>query len=211
MCAGTTPGSRTVGPSGLDHPRVRGDDAKRIEESVDLIGPPPRTRGRHYAQRRHRPARRITPSARGRQLETRREAFTPWTTPAGAGTTWSPSTTRSTRRDHSRVRGNEVGMGIELIPHLGLPSRARGRPGVRVGHLAVRRTIPACAGRPAADHWQHVGGGATPAGAGTTTERCHRRCSRRDHPRGCGEDDQRARWRSTRSSDHPACAGTTIC
>ena len=70
-CAGTTTGARFVGADFTEHPRVRGDDASRLDTVRMPSGTPPRARGRR--------ARRRT--AEGRTGNT----------PACAGTTRDPS------------------------------------------------------------------------------------------------------------------------
>ncbi len=74
------------------------------------------------------------PHARGRHLETRREPFTPRTTPACAGTISRPRYRRRNRSDHPRERGDDMPTIPNGASFIGSTPRARGRrqgPGVR--------------------------------------------------------------------------------
>src|SRR5690606_38543806 len=125
-CAGTTFRPAPAPPAPAEHPRVRGDDERRLSAAPAVRGTPPRARGRrrdklvcHVAQRN---------------------------TPACAGTTCSGRWWRPLSTEHPRVRGDDV---VNWPPDggvVGTPPRARGR---RRGHGprdGLQRNTPACAG-----------------------------------------------------------------
>ena len=233
-CAGTSAGASGRGRCARAHPRVRGDVLDVIDRINLGKGSPPRARGRrrpastansglrsppraHPRVRGDVPQRAHVqvcvpgspPRARGRPRRATSRQPAAGLTPACAGTSWVPARWVRTSRAHPRVRG-DVGRGDRPRDRaLGSPPRARGR---RFG----------CAGG-------HVGGGLTPACAGTSPGCSRAAPRRRAHPRVRGDvkvyghgqvlvvgSPPRARGRPRCDRPHqpgqgltPACAGTS--
>ena len=172
---------------GRDHPRVRGEEASKNDPLVVVGGSPPRARGReaqHLAVPQHAGI-----------------------TPACAGKRRLPGPEGLRRRDHPRVRGEELKRTRRVGWGRGSPPRARGRDGIQEVGTRSFGITPACAGK-RRTHW----------------ESCWQV---QDHPRVRGEERShdscvllelgsppRARGRDGRRSERrpaagitPACAG----
>ena len=147
-CAGTTPPPTCPQARTTEHPRVRGDDTTESNPYAIHIGTPPRARGRRRCARR-------CGTWRGN-------------TPACAGTTPSGSQTAPGRREHPRVRGDDV----RVIRFSGVP------PG----------TPPRARGRPEIVRWEAGEPGNTPACAGTTYDAANPLAGVEEHPRVRGDD-----------------------
>ena len=189
-CAGKTRASRTSRASRRDHPRMRGEDASSRPMRPHASGSPPHARGR--------PTYR-TPASSSSRI-----------TPACAGKTRASRTSRASRRDHPRMRGEDKKLEYGENSARGSPPHARGRQEVGVRREQRPRITPACAGKTSR-------GRRGPQG---TT----------DHPRMRGEDmlsriprdfatgsppHARGRQERDRSADElrgitPACAGKTF-
>ena len=108
------------------------------------------------------------PHARGRQLRDRRQNRLRRITPACAGKTQAGRKSRSARRDHPRMRGEDYAQMKKGVESPGSPPHARGR-------------------RPRAQHRSYVLR-ITPACAGETRPLAERFSRNTDHPRMRGED-----------------------
>ena len=87
--------------------------------------------------------------------------------PAEAGSTLSTSARPLLTRDHPRGCGEHLTDNLKGDVEQGLSPRMRGAQRIPVG-------LP-------------LGSGIIPADAGSTLKRIYHTCSKRDHPRGCGE------------------------
>ncbi len=105
---------------------MRGEQRRNPETGWPSSGPSPRARGA------------------GRQRGARE--FGGGTIPACAGSRTPQMRGRSSRRDHPRVRGEQLRSGDDTGTHTGPSPRARGADGVPTWSVIVTRTIPACAG-----------------------------------------------------------------
>ena len=129
------------------------------------------------------------PHARGRPDSAAQWADQPRITPACAGKTSAPSSTRRSSRDHPRMRGEDQIPCIPLFDDEGSPPHARGR----------RRSL-----------WFVLGfGGITPACAGKTLDGVSGGTITADHPRMRGEDRPARPPASANQRITPACAGKT--
>ena len=110
-----------------DHPRMRGEDGRSRPRWVRTSGSPPHARGRLRRVARHCDVNGITPAC--------------------AGKTRVRSPSSADRRDHPRMRGEDVDAVPIFAEHGGSPPHARGRPDL-VRNLVYERGItPACAGK----------------------------------------------------------------
>ena len=172
-----------------DHPRVCGENPRRLAPLKSARGSPPRMRGK-LASRLLAPACvRITP--------------------AYAGKTRGKSTCRTWWTDHPRVCGENIACCIKRGLHCGSPPRMRGKPCSARQPLPSVRITPAYAGKTllscplplaAADHPRACGENQhqsasflflhriTPAHAGKTTLVLNEHLIPADHPRACGEN-----------------------
>ncbi len=210
--AGTTRPTPRSPRGRSEHPRACGDDDLQRPELVPLGGTPPRVRGRRWRPARwcrrtgntparagttypygprtvrvrehpracgddaHRvvdlePRRGTPPRVRGRLdplLDAERRDRN---TPARAGTTWTSTGPTRTTTEHPRACGDDARSVSTRSSTAGTPPRVRGRH--PRGRLAA------------------VGGGNTPARAGTTQCSHHPLDLRREHPRACGDDPMR--------------------
>jgi len=198
----------------LDHPRLRGEHAKRRNNGEVFAGSPPPARGAHIGRVGIRVGDRITPAC--------------------AGSTPSPRSRGSTEPDHPRLRGEHTRTGTGTRSCTGSPPPARGAHLGEGDGKGDGRITPACAGstpltvyrsRGAPDHprlrGEHqlgvvghgVGSGSpppargapaapeggalpvriTPACAGSTRRRLRTVPARTDHPRLRGEHQRAGR------------------
>ena len=167
-CAGKTHVLEVSGRYYRDHPRMRGEDG-----FIDLmirydVGSPPHARGRPPARARRLLRAGITPAcagktprfsgvtcglvgspphARGRRSQTAERRCDDGITPACAGKTLSLSTCARRKRDHPRMRGEDVDNRRAIAPIVGSPPHARGRPYDVAGLPQRQRITPACAGK----------------------------------------------------------------
>ena len=65
-CAGKTRALRSSTPRRRDHPRMRGEDQKAVEQRVDAKGSPPHARGRLSVKKGDLVMNRITPACAGK-------------------------------------------------------------------------------------------------------------------------------------------------
>ncbi len=171
--AGTAPSTTSSPGATADHPRSRGDGLQRHPERVREAGSP-RSRGDGTAVViAATSAAGSPPLARGRHDGRAVGGGRLRITPARAGTATSPTPGPRVRTDHPRSRGDGAAMASTTRPIGGSPPLARGRP-----RLLLRPTL---------------GGGITPARAGTAWRRRTLRWRTRDHPRSRGDG---ANWRS---------------
>ena len=145
--AGTSSLAARSGRWTRNHPRRRGDFGFFLGRGQGAAESPPQARGLRS----------------GWPVSTLRRGITP----AGAGTSHPGRTTRSTRRNHPRRRGDFYD-GAQRLEHIGeSPPQARGLP----------RGVPGRGGRP----------GITPAGAGTSSTGKPKSSATRNHPRRRGD------------------------
>ena len=124
--AGTTATAGRRDPTAGEDPRGCGDDTTYEGETLDMVGRPPRVRGR---------PRRDDVAERGHRK-----------TPAGAGTTGRSSRSTPGRREDPRGCGDDLLMASHVARSSGRPPRVRGRPrSGLLGHPGQRKT-PAGAG-----------------------------------------------------------------
>ena len=145
--AGSTPRSIRVIQDRQDHPRIRGEHA---------LDPTARSGGRGSS-----------PHTRGAQIGGHRRAATRRIIPAYAGSTRSAPGTRSSYRDHPRIRGEHANFPYTVFRACGSSPHTRG-----------------------ARHERGQGGvdaGIIPAYAGSTPIELRPQRGRRDHPRIRGE------------------------
>ena len=183
-----------VSPSFSDHPRVCGENHSPLPCEPELLGSPPRVRGKlgHIA----------------------RDSVCDGITPACAGKTQSVMWRRRAKRDHPRVCGENAISPRHAHRRAGSPPRVRGKPVTATVSVTATGITPACAGKTtvtftlSAPFWDHPrvcgenrvtihmrdggqgspprvrgkpGGlhragqsaGITPACAGKTSRRCH--------------------------------------
>src|SRR5690349_7975728 len=105
---------------------MRGEHKGAPSTSYTAPGSPPHARG--------------APGARWVKLTTVR------ITPACAGSTTTPTATRSETEDHPRMRGEHTFAGIPPDPQFGSPPHARGALSALFAGVTVGRITPACAG-----------------------------------------------------------------
>ena len=173
-------------------PACAGKTSANSTRCASCPGSPPHARGRQYATASSSNIYRITPAcagktgspphargrpggspphARGRPLVIPRLDPLRGITPACAGKTEQHPTTRHTRRDHPRMRGEDVRtLNVDGEPW-GSPPHARGRRRLVSVGVPYLRITPACAGKTRSPP-------PTPA-------------NRMDHPRMRGEDGER--------------------
>ena len=126
-CAGKTRSRRRAAFSIRDHPRVCGENAKIMLNSLYGKGSPPRVRGK-----RLKAAITVVPIG---------------ITPACAGKTCPSRATRAASRDHPRVCGeNWDGEGM-ADKRSGSPPRVRGKHFENRREFRLARITPACAGK----------------------------------------------------------------
>ena len=134
-------------PRPWDHPRACGEKTARRSTTSFFSGSPPRMRGKDWRKRRKEYQRRITP--------------------AYAGKSPSPCSSRQGSRDHPRVCGEKRRLLGPDLPGLGSPPRMRGKVNKDNAKIGFSGITPAYAGKrtapPSAPHGY------------------------RDHPRVCGE------------------------
>ena len=92
-------------------------------------------------------------------------------TPAGAGKTSSMSLTSTPTEDHPRRCGENPGRAGLYLCRIGSPPQVRGKLRTKTPIIIVVRI--------------------TPAGAGKTNVKNSQLCNHRDHPRRCGENENR--------------------
>ncbi len=112
------------------------------------------------------------PHARGRRPACRASSRTDGITPACAGKTNASISDRPSRRDHPRMRGEDLHVAENDGGVRGSPPHARGRLGNTHSLRSCQRITPACAGK--------------------TTTHLAGATGRRDHPRMRGEDRERS-------------------
>ena len=126
-CAGKTSYARSYAASGMDHPRMRGEDNDRSFCSCRHVGSPPHARGR---------------------LEWHNLPDTiPGITPACAGKTPMRTLAKLHLKDHPRMRGEDIPLKSMWKPIAGSPPHARGRHTIFRRVSALARITPACAGK----------------------------------------------------------------
>ncbi len=108
------------------HPRVRGEQGRRVDILQVRQGPSPRARG--AGEGLHRPVRRVG------------------SIPACAGSRGQPAEDDRTQRVHPRVRGEQIGPRLYLLHVTGPSPHARGAVPCSPESASGRGSIPACAG-----------------------------------------------------------------
>ena len=148
-CAGKTGCGLPNCTGSRDHPRMRGEDGLRVPDHPHVDGSPPHARGRLKAVHEETKDGGITPACAGKTI---------------------PRIGRCLpRRDHPRMRGEDVCVCDGGLFGLGSPPHARGRPKLERPRVLRRRITPACAGKTPPLSWLPVLGGITPACAGKTS------------------------------------------
>ena len=169
-----------------DHPRVCGEKGADVGEKIDLMGSPPRVRGKAVDTVGEDRPQGITPACAGKSMLNRSAAVRFW--------------------DHPRVCGEKVRRAALLFSSLGSPPRVRGKDGFSVKLDNAQGITPACAGKstftatcPESGSPPRVRGkaleyapvlfaaGITPACAGKRRRRFPLPSRTEDHPRVCGE------------------------
>ena len=145
--AGSTQSYAGPTPTYGDHPRVCGEHCKLGSDRSSIVGSPPRMRGAREV--RHLPVLGCG------------------ITPAYAGSTDCEQSAGAVERDHPRVCGEHLLMGLAASEVLGSPPRMRGA-------LFDQHDI-------------HDDPGITPAYAGSTIPLGYTTAYITDHPRVCGE------------------------
>ena len=110
---------------------------------------------------------RSPPRMRGKVIVRSRNAVQIGITPAYAGKSARILKRRTEKRDHPRVCGEKLKFGTNVTKNPGSPPRVRGKG---IVHVFVPEKL-----------------GITPAYAGKSQRSRPGECSRRDHPRVCGE------------------------
>ena len=110
-----------------DHPRVRGENQKWLHIIPKVVGSPPRARGKLVVAALLWVCQRITPAC--------------------AGKTTTPMQSRSSLRDHPRVRGENSSIRTASSCIRGSPPRARGKPSGKPDGKQRPGITPACAGK----------------------------------------------------------------
>ena len=117
--------------------------------------------------------------------------MTPRITPADAGKTYAPRSGMLRMQDHPRGCGENYEQLVGGVETLGSPPRMRGKPFIVDGSTWKVRITPADAGKTL-----------IVSVAGHAEE---------DHPRGCGENQQRCSSRRTRNGSPPRMRGKPHC
>ena len=110
-----------------DHPRVCGEKSLGSSLAFQVLGSPPRVRGK---------VRQIRSSAAMGGI-----------TPACAGKSMSYVPNSTMRRDHPRVCGEKSFVHIYVLCSKGSPPRVRGKVQCGLKYLILPRITPACAGK----------------------------------------------------------------
>ena len=126
-CAGKSQHWTSVGSNPEDHPRVCGEKASAAVNRRQIMGSPPRVRGKVSAQNSLKSAKRITPACAGKSFPRR----------ARHGCRW----------DHPRVCGEKTWTDTISEILSGSPPRVRGKGRPPFGSASARRITPACAGK----------------------------------------------------------------
>ena len=145
-CAGSTQQRLRLSPVERDHPRMRGEHLTWRSTKLEAPGSSPHARGAPPLPARTLPQRGSSPHARGARRRVVLGRAAEGIIPACAGSTRSPTTARSSSRDHPRMRGEHTCRAWMPITSLGSSPHARGAllPGlVEAGEPGI---IPACAG-----------------------------------------------------------------
>ena len=116
---------RTV--SVRDHPRVCGEKRPDWKNEVELVGSPPRVRGKDAIQRHPSCGFGITPACAGKRRLSAKTA--------------------SRSRDHPRVCGEKLVQFVHFRCPKGSPPRVRGKVDAATLTLKARGITPACAGK----------------------------------------------------------------
>ena len=106
-CAGKTLLRSFHATENPDHPRMRGEDQKAVEQRIDAKGSPPHARGRPFG--------------------VKEDSITMGITPACAGKTCRPRSRRRRPEDHPRMRGEDSSRPTQQKRSVGSPPHARGR------------------------------------------------------------------------------------
>ena len=125
-CAGSRRAVFSAQRNWMDHPRVRGEQAREFPEETADPGSPPRARGAVQPDSLMVGTSRITPAC--------------------AGSSTSPDWSPCCLADHPRVRGEQnIGV-IQPKPESGSPPRARGAGPGYDALVNAERITPVCAG-----------------------------------------------------------------
>ena len=230
-CAGSTTGCASPTFGTRDHPRVRGEHVRHVEEQRNRAGSSPR--------------------ARGARLQCCPRAVPPGIIPACAGSTLGHPVGQAAHRDHPRVRGEHASWARSVPKTLGSSPRARGALEIPFHVSPFDGIIPACAGSTTAypmkvdrpgDHprvrGEHQtdtqailegqgssprargarrrgcsrpgGGGIIPACAGSTTARPAHSPAGGDHPRVRGEHNVAGCPRTSHPGSSPRARGALL-
>ena len=147
-CAGKSAYLQKRGFKRWDHPRVCGEKLELVHKPIQVIGSPPRVRGKAISQAHLPPLRRITPACAGKRLCSVFVCWLCWDhprvcgekhacvsiwygrlriTPACAGKRFPAGGCNETHGDHPRVCGEkDFAYSAELLI-LGSPPRVRGK------------------------------------------------------------------------------------
>ena len=125
-CAGNTRAGRGRAISRRDHPRMRGEHENEVLLARGKTGSSPHARGTPTLEPASPACLRIIPAC--------------------AGNTPHAAATRSSHRDHPRMRGEHQGTRQSIASKVGSSPHARGTPGDLFVMQYGTRIIPACAG-----------------------------------------------------------------
>ena len=194
-----------------DHPRIRGEHARRVLPVVDIGGSSPHTRGAPTPPTRSRSRPADHPRIRGEHV---RE-----TAPANGTIGSSPHTRGAPRRSPSKLRSPRIIPAYAGSTTLRPPSRRSmpDHPRIRGEHLGLRTMGRGCFGssphtRGALGVGVHLFGGGwiIPAYAGSTGPRERLPTCLRDHPRIRGEHPVCERHQVFRSGSSPHTRGARL-
>ena len=130
-CAGKTSGKGSKYFQNEDHPRVCGENTRRLLTSTYSGGSPPRVRGKRIFRHVDLLADRITPAC--------------------AGKTVAYGKNQGSFKDHPRVCGENVEFYENLKPDEGSPPRVRGKLSILFYSIFPVGITPACAGKTNSD------------------------------------------------------------
>ena len=126
-CAGKSTATTSSRTRYGDHPRVRGEKPLENLPRCEVVGSPPRARGKEHRVLNGQAGDGITPACAGKSARG----------PAGGAAC----------RDHPRVRGEKQNQKFLKRTGMGSPPRARGKETLADHETRITRITPACAGK----------------------------------------------------------------
>ena len=123
---GSRAGRYAPAPAARDHPRMRGEQLRKMFRKAMSRGSPPHARGAARNCEKVCPGHRITPACAGSSRPSQWNFFRGW--------------------DHPRMRGEQLGCILFSQGFQGSPPHARGAVWKKPMKGDLRRITPACAG-----------------------------------------------------------------